>query len=127
MVIGIFVYFQRMDPSVLWVDLLFVLLIMLAWAWVGGHRITIAETAVTFRSPLSGIRTISIADIDDARIASFSPSNLSEALGPPVRLWLYPTDGSGIKPISINAKLFSREDLKEIISLAKHHSANQQT
>lgn len=81
---------------------------ILSILWVWAFRLVIADEVISYRSLFGGTRSISLADIEKAA----TELNLRSGLRPPMQLIVYPANGE--RPIRINMKVFSRDDLGQV-------------
>ena len=81
--------------------------------WISRFRLEISSSTLSYRTLFGGSRSLPISSIESA--------DLSAGPGPPfapfVRLTLYPFVNSGARPIVINAKVFSRGDIDQVIEI----------
>jgi hypothetical protein len=83
---------------------------ILSILWVRAFRLVIADGAISYRSLFGGTRSISATDIEKAA----TELNLRSGFRPPIQLIIYSTNTREDRPIRINMKVFSREDLRRV-------------
>jgi len=108
LVCGFAAFLRTHDRNIVLVPLLATALL---FSWISAFKIEVVNDVLTYRTLFGGRRSIALSLIKTAEtdIGSFA------ALGPFYRLMLYPSDGS--RPIAINMKVFSRQDLHRVFEI----------
>jgi hypothetical protein len=83
------------------------------FAWLVSFRIIITPTELVFRSLFRGKQTIKHDEIKEVRLAW----NFWRTRKSPLRLVVEPREGSEIKKLDINAKVFSRGAIDAVLNL----------
>jgi hypothetical protein len=117
MIIGIVAAFKSI--SALWIVGICLLGMITAWMWISTYEIRISDKEIIFKSFFGGTRSMKITEVDNAKITRFSYQTQKEILGPPNQLRVFPHFVAGLQAISINAKVFSRKDLKYLVEFLK--------
>src|SRR5262249_23111682 len=81
--------------------------------WVSAFRVEVASGILSYRTLFRGARSLPLSEIQSAEIA-IAPD---APFGPFVQLRLHPHADSGLRPLAINAKVFSRADLNRLIDI----------
>jgi hypothetical protein len=89
--------------------------------WVYAFRLEISNGVLSYRTLFRGTRSIALSSIASARTA-ITPQ---APLGPFFRLTIYPSRDARTRPIVINMKVFSIEDVNRLIDILgpKFHGA----
>ncbi len=81
--------------------------------WAGRFRLMVRKDVLHYRTLFGGTRSIELADIDKAETKVRAPG----ASGPMVGLILTPRPLAQVKPIVINMKVFSKQDLNRLFEV----------
>ena len=88
---------------------------MLALVWLRSFKVTLHDGKVAYKTLFSTTSYLEYSEIATAKIES-SVSTGEGRYGATVRLVVQPVPSSGKKPLIINAKVFSREDIRHLLS-----------
>jgi hypothetical protein len=90
----------------------------LVYTWLSRFRVQITHDALSYRSLFSGTRVLRMEEIEVANVVvgKYGPG---EAFKPYFRLELMPRQGVSRPPITINLKVFSRNDMRRILESVK--------
>jgi hypothetical protein len=83
---------------------------ILSILWVRAFHLVIADGVISYRSLFGRTRSISATNIGKAA----TELNLRSGFRPPMQLIIYPMNANEDRPIRINMKVFSREDLARV-------------
>ena len=78
--------------------------------WLRFFAIAIEKDVLTYRTLFTGNRSIHVSEIESARIET----DFGRKFGAPQQLVIYPAREAASKPIRINTKVFSRDDLRVV-------------
>ena len=81
--------------------------------WTTSFKLNINDHELRYRTLFTGTRSIAVSEIAKAK----AKVGVNDSFGPMYRLTVYPLRGSESRPIVINLKVFSREDLKQLFSI----------
>jgi hypothetical protein len=108
--LGFAVGLRRHDWVGFWVSLV---PLFFSIAWIASFQLKIDDHALEYRSLFGGRKSIALLEIAKAEVKT-GPEN---SFGPFYRLTIYPQHELRLRPIVINLKVFSREDLKQLYKI----------
>ena len=83
-------------------------------AWVRSSTIVVSDTMFEFRGFFRRSRGILLQDIAEVRLEA-SGNRYSDRFRPPIRLRVIPAPGAAATPFFVNAKLFRRRELNDVL------------
>lgn len=81
--------------------------------WIRSFRLVVSDETLVYRSLFGGTRSIQLSEIGKAETKLAS----SDALGPFMQLRIIPKHGLRRRPIVVNMKVFSRNDLRALFEI----------
>lgn len=105
--LGIADGFKHHDWEAFWISFTVLFGFLL---WVASFRLMVDDRKLIYRSLFSGTRSIALSDVKTAKVEY----GVKDSFGPFHRLTIYPLAKSELRPIVINLKVFSREDIKQL-------------
>lgn len=87
--------------------------VSLVVAWITSYKLSIDDHELSYRTLFAGTRSITLSEIAKAE----AKVGVKDSFGPMYRLTVYSLKGPDSRPIVINLKVFSREDLKQLFHL----------
>ena len=92
---------------------IFLFAFVFAMAWIRSFKITLYDDHISYKTLFSVTTSLNYSEVAKAKIDSGG----QDKFGPVVKLVVRPTSSSKKQSLVINAKVFSREDLREILSV----------
>lgn len=92
---------------------IFLFAFVFAMAWIRSFKVTLYDDHISYRTLFSATALLDYSDVAKAKIET----DTQDKFGPGVKLVVRPVSSSRRHPLVINAKVFSREDLREILSV----------
>lgn len=96
---------------------------LIIFIWLRSFKIMLYDDQITYKTLFSTASSLNYSDVVQAKVESGIGNGLNRN-GPTVRLVVHPLLSSRESPLIINAKVFSREDIKKILTILNRKELN---
>jgi hypothetical protein len=90
------------------------------FVWLKRFELEVTQDTIRYSAPWSEAQSLKIVDVARAEV-EVGISRYRDRFRPPIRLVLYPTDAAEGKAITINMKVFRKEDIRRLLALLEEH------
>jgi hypothetical protein len=104
------------NPSLLSGVVVTFLGLTLSFAWIACFKLVVTNGAVSYRTLFTGTRTIALSEIEKSNLV-IGYDTVWERFRPPIRLVIQPQQSTRKKPIFVNLKVLSKQDVLWILKV----------